>query len=66
MNYIFAKFFGLGLGLDCFWSRLNPFVLEICRSRSRSWSWKNYWVLILVLTFGSQLDHWLEERCCTV
>ena len=38
MNYIFVKFFELGLGLDfdCFWSRSQTLVLEICRSRSRS------------------------------
>ena len=32
MNYLFIKFFGLGI--DCFWSRY------------RSWSPKNYWVSV--------------------
>ena len=44
--YIFVKFFGLGLGLNCFFFRSRILDLKICRSRFWSWSRKNYRVLI--------------------
>ena len=40
---------GLGLDLDCFWSRSRTLGLEICRYRSRSRSRKNDQVFISVL-----------------
>ena len=44
MDRTFAKFFGLNL--DCFCSRSQTLGLETCRSQSRSWCWKNYWVSV--------------------
>ena len=41
MDYIFVKFFGLDLGLKCFWSWFPTLGLEICRYRPRSWSQKD-------------------------
>ena len=49
MDNIFVKFFGVGLGIDCFWSRSRTLGLEIFQSRSRSWSWKNYRVSFSIL-----------------
>ena len=52
MDYIFVKFFGLGLGLslDCFWSRSQTLGLEILQSRFRSRS-RRLW---------SRLHHWFK------
>ena len=53
MDYIFKNLSGLGLdlALDCFWSRSRNLGLEICQSQSRSWSRKNYRVLVSVWMF---------------
>ena len=45
MECIFKKFFVLGLGLG----------LEICWSRPRSWSWKNYQVSVSMFVASTEL-----------